>query len=401
MPRTTRRFAVPITLGLAGALALTGCGSDKAKTPAAGGTTTTASSGSGGVKCSGLSLGFFGALTGDSANLGINERNGASLAIKKFNAANKDCQIKLEEFDSQGDPAQAPALATKAVGNAALVGIVGPAFSGESKQANPIFDEAGLPIVTASATNPALSTNGWKIFHRAVGNDNAQGPAAAQYITGTLKAKKVSVVDDGSEYGKGIADIVRKKVVSNGATDVADDTIDVKATDYSATVTKVKGAAPDVVFFGGYYQQAGLLAKQLKDQGVNATFVGGDGSNDKGFIEAAGTAADGAVFTAPAAPIDKVPGGAAFKDEYKAEFKQDIGLYSVEAFDAANCILDAISHGKTTRKDINDYLNSTLNFKGLSKTYKFDDKGELAGDVAMYPYVVTKGELVGAAQITF
>src|SRR5262245_56384919 len=167
------------------------------------------SGGGGGGNCpDGMKIGFFGALTGDAANLGINIKNGAELAIDQWNDDNPDCQITLEDFDSQGAPEQAPALAQQAVEDEDVVAIVGPAFSGESRQANPLFDEAGLPIVTASATGVDLSEQGWKIFHRALANDGAQGPAVGNYILNELNATKVAVIDDASEYGKGLADIV-------------------------------------------------------------------------------------------------------------------------------------------------------------------------------------------------
>src|SRR5262245_16172118 len=185
-----------VVLGLT--LVAAACGSDNGNNEA--------SSGGGGGKCpSGMKIGFFGALTGDAANLGINIRNGAELAIDQWNSDNPDCKISLEEFDSQGDPTQAPGLAQKAVEDKNIVAIVGPAFSGESAQANPLFNEAGLPIVTASATNPDLAKQGQKIFHRALANDAAQGPAVAKYITDQLSGKKVAVIDDASEYGKGLA----------------------------------------------------------------------------------------------------------------------------------------------------------------------------------------------------
>jgi branched-chain amino acid transport system substrate-binding protein len=390
MSRATKRLWRTGALALAAAVILGACGSSGKSNNSA------ASPGSsGGVHCSGISLGFFGALTGDSANLGINEKNGVKLAIDQFNQKNPGCQVGFKTFDSQGSPDQAPALATQAVQESSLVGLIGPAFSGESKVADPIFQQAGLPTITASATKPTLSTNGWTIFHRAVGNDNAQGPAAARYITSDLKFTKVAVIDDASEYGKGIADIVRTKVKDGGGTVVASESIDPKGTDFSSTVTKIKAGNAQAVFFGGYYQAAGVLVKQMRDAGVNATFVGPDGTEDPGFVTAAGaTAAEGAVLTAPAAPISQVSGGPAFQTAYKASSGQDVGLYSVEAYDAANAFLTAIASGKTTRSAINNYLNNNLNFQGLSKTLKFDKNGELAGTVTIYAYTVRNGAIV-------
>ena len=356
-------------------------------------TKTTASGSGGGVKCENLSLGFFGALTGDAANLGINIKHGAQLAVNEWNDKNPDCQIGFEDFDSQGSPDQAPALAQQAVGDKKLVGLIGPAFSGESRAANPIFNEAGLPIITPSATGVDLSSQGWKIFHRGLANDGAQGPAEAKYIAKELGAKNVAVIDDASEYGKGLADIVRTTLKTEGATVAASDSVDPKAQDFSSTVNKVKAAKPDAVFYGGYYAEAGRLAKQLRDAGVTATFVSGDGTLDKGFVEAAGqAAAEGAIITCPCAPSP-----ADYKSAYKAAWKEDPGTYSPEAFDAANMFLAAIKAGNTDRASINTWISSNP-YDGITKTMKFDDKGEVAaGDI--YVYKVAGGVITDAGTV--
>ena len=382
-----------VALATVAATAVAACSSSKSSTST---TAAAAGTGSGTAKCSNISIGFFGALTGSSSALGINEDNGLKLAVKQFNAANPNCQVKVTDYDSQGDPAQAPALATKAVGDATVVAIVGPAFSGESKAADPTFNDAGLPTITASATNVTLSQNGWKIFHRGVGTDAAQGGAVASYLQNDIKATKVAVVDDGSAYGQGIASIVKTKM---GSAVVATDTIDPKATDFSSTVTKIKSSGATAVFFGGYYQAAGVLDKQLHDAGVTAQFVAPDGSEDPGFVTAAGTAAaEGAVLTAPAAPINVVQGGTAFTAAYQSAFSTAPGLYSVEAFDAANIFLAGIKAGNTTRAALQTYLG-TVNYVGLSKTYQFSSTGELAGTVTVYAYKVTNGQIVGLKAI--
>jgi branched-chain amino acid transport system substrate-binding protein len=180
--RSLIKYSAPVVVA---ALALSGCGTKGGDT-ASGGSTS-------GTKCD-LQIGFFGALTGDAANLGINIKNGADLAVKQYNEKHKDCQVKLKQFDSQGSETQAPALAKTAIDDKTVIGIVGPAFSGESKAADPAFNEAGLTTITPSATNPALAKNGWKTFFRALGNDASQGPAAAKYIKEDLKATKVFVM---------------------------------------------------------------------------------------------------------------------------------------------------------------------------------------------------------------
>jgi branched-chain amino acid transport system substrate-binding protein len=397
-----RRAAVAVVgLALIGAA----CGSSSNKnsaggssTTASGGAATSAGAGGGagavtmptGAKCSGISLGFFGAYTGENSGLGIPIYNGAKLAIDEFNAANPGCKVGYNKYDSQGDPTQAPQLARSIVGDNAVVGVVGPAFSGESKAANPIFNDAGLPIVTPSATNAQLQNSGWTIFHRMLANDDTQGPGIATYIKDTVKAQKVYVIDDASDYGKGLATTVKSTL---GSLVVGSDTIDPKATDYSSTVTKVKAADPDAVFFGGYYANAGPLSKQLRDGGVTkAALVFGDGVKDAKYVQLAGDAGNGAIITCTCSPSP-----ASFADAYKKAFSTDPGTYAPEAFDSAFAFLNAIAAGKTTRKDINDYLK-TINIPGITKQIKFDDKGEVAVK-SVYVYKVSNGQITPSGTV--
>lgn len=342
------------------------------------------------VSCTGLKIGFFGALTGDAANLGINIQNGVKLALDQWNKANAKCKVALVSYDSQGSPDKAPALAQQAVSDKGVIGIVGPAFSGESKAAGPIFSQAGLPTITPSATNPGLSGNGWKTFHRALASDAKQGPAIATLVKG-LKPTKVGVIDDQSEYGKGLADIVRSSL---GATVAASDSIDPKAADYSAAVTKMKDAKPDAIFYGGYYAEAGKLAKQLRDAGVTSTLVFGDGVLDKGYIEAGGPAAEGSLITCTCAPTDSNP---TFLKNYQAMFKSDPATYGPEAYDATNALLAALKAGKRTRAQINAFL-STYNAQGVTKLMKWDTTGEVAGE-AVYQYLIKGGKITGGSLI--
>ncbi len=375
--RSLIKFGVPV---VAAALALSACG----------GTTSSGDKSAGGKACD-LKIGFFGALTGDAANLGINIKNGAELAVNQYNEKNADCKVTLVTFDSQGDPSIAPGLAQKAVTDKKLVGIVGPAFSGESKAADPIFEKAGLNLISASATNPALSENGWKTFHRILGNDATQGPAAAKYMKDILKVDKAFVIDDSSEYGKGLADIVRKDL---GAMVVGSDAIQQKQTDFSGTVTKVTASKAPAVFFGGYYAEAALLVKQLRSAGYTGTFVAADGVKDDGFIKAAGAAAEGAIVTCPCLPPDQAP---EFATAFKKAYNSDPATYSAEAYDAANVFLAAIAAGKSASADMTAFIGS-YDQKGVTKQVKFDAKGEPA-NVSVWAYKVTGGKIVPDQEI--
>lgn len=383
---------------LGAALLAAACGSDKkesggATTTATGGTATTAAGG-GTAKCTGLTVASFQALTGEAAGLGEPIRNGAELAVKQFNEKNKDCQIKFQAEDSQGDPAQAPALAKKLVDQKDVIGVVGPSFSGESKNAGPAFNEAGLTTISPSATNPALSTNGWKTFHRLLANDDVQGPGIATYIKNTMKPTKVAVIDDASTYGKGLGDIVRSSL---GSVVTVNDVIDPKGSDYSAAVTKVKDGGVDVVMFGGYYEAAGRLAKQLKDAGVTAKFIAGDGVKDSGFMTAGGTATEGAIITCTCAPPESLPKGADFVTAYKAAYGIDPGTYAAEAYDSAGFLLAGIAAGNQDRAKLQEYVSSQT-YPGITKDVKFDDTGEVTAK-AVYAFVVKDGKIVGEGEI--
>ena len=370
---------------LAAGLALTACGGTT------GGDNNASGNGGEAGTCKDVSIGFFGALTGAAANLGINIRNGVQLAVDQHNKENADCQVGLEEYDSAGDPNQATGLATQAIGDDKVIGIVGPAFSGESETAGPIFAEGGLPTITASATNPTLADNGWDTFHRILGNDASQGPAAASYISDVLKSDSVFVVDDASAYGKGLADIVNSDL---GKAVVGTDTIQTGQTDFSPTITKIRDSGAKAVFFGGYYAEAGLLVQQMRGAGVQATFVVADGVKDPGFIEAAGDAAEGTIITCPCLPPEKSQD---FFKAFQAAFDTPPATYSAEAYDAANVFLQGIDDGNTDRESLLKWVNG-YEGDGITKKIKFDDKGEVE-NISVWAYKVEKGEIVADQEI--
>jgi branched-chain amino acid transport system substrate-binding protein len=351
----------------AAALALTACGSSDN-----GG--DKGSSGSTKSDLCGKNIAFLGALTGDAGALGQNMVNGIELALKEHNDKKADCQINLKKFDSQGDPKNAPALATQIINDDTIFGLVGPGFSGESLATGKTFFEAGLPSISPSATNVTITQQGWTTWHRVIGNDDAQGKADAKYLTDN-GATKVFVVDDGQDYSKGLAGTVKTAL---GSAVVASDQISVGQTDMSAVVTKVKASGADAVFYGGYYTEAGLLAKALKQGGFAGKFMSGDGAEDPNFVTVAGKdAAEGAVLSAPAGPAPSGFGAT--------------GLYATQAYDATNIFLAAVDAGKSSAKDINDFIGS-YSADGVSGPIAFDDKGDIK-ESKIYAYFVKNGAL--------
>ncbi|MFP3967543.1 branched-chain amino acid ABC transporter substrate-binding protein [Actinomadura fulvescens] len=345
-----------------------------------------------------VTLGFMGDLTGENSGIVIPPWNGAQLAVEQYNATNPKVKIELKRYDSQGKPEQATGLAQQAIKNDKIQGLIGPAFSGESQSVAPILDEAKIPSVSPSATNVTLGEKKWTYWHRVVADDEVQGAGASDFIARAFKAKKVFVVHDNQDYSKGLADYVTKGVQAKGAT-VATDVVDQKGTDYSSTVNKAKQAAPDVLFFGGYYAQAGRLFKQLREGGVTVPLVTGDGSLDGGLIKGTGANNANKVYVSCPCLIDpegkKNPKAKTFNDAYKAKFNADVAIYSGEGFDAATAFIEAIKAGNTTPEKINQFL-STINIEGVAKPIKFESNGELAAkDIYVYESKGGKLPLLG------
>jgi branched-chain amino acid transport system substrate-binding protein len=345
-----------------------------------------------------VKIGLMGDLTGENSGIVIPLRNAAKLAIEDYNATNPSTKIELVEYDSQAAPEQATALAQQAIKTDKIVGLIGPAFSGESRQVGPILEEGTIPSISASATNPMLSQNGWKYWHRIVANDDIQGGGVADYISRALAAKKVFVIHDNQEYSKGIADVVSKTLKGAGVT-IQTDVIDPQGSDYASTVNKVKAGAPDAIFYGGYYAQAGRLLKQLRDGGVKAQFLTGDGSLDAGLAKGAGgNNADGAVVSCPCLidPTGKAsPASKKLADAYKAKYNAPTAIYVGEGYDAATAFIEAIKNGNTDPESINKYL-ATIDIPGVTKQIKFAPNGEpTSGEVYVYLFKGDSYSLIG------
>ncbi len=326
--------------------------------------------GNGQAKCSGVKLAFAGAKTGANAALGINIIDGAKVALDAHNKANPGCQVTMSEFDTEGDPQKATQVAPQIVNDASIIGLLGPAFSGETKATGAIFAQAGLPSLTASATNVDLTKNGWKTFFRGLANDGVQGPAVAKYMTGTQKYKKVCVIQDDSDYGVGLA-----KAVSGALGSAADSSCaaNVKTgdKDFSATATQVNSAKPDAVFYAGYFAEAAPLVTQLRSAGVTAAFVSADGTNDPQFVKQAGSSAKDALLSCPCGPAP-----ASFATAYKTTNNAEPGVYSTEGYDLTTIMLKGIDAGKNTKAAMADFVKN-YDGDGLARHYKWNAQGEL------------------------
>ena len=402
-----KRVIATLSVVAAAGLLLAGC----ANQPSGGGATSTSSkvdiptinsvdvpkdavlpAGDGKGKCdSTTTISYVGAETGPNAQLGINIFQGVQLAIDQHNKANPGCQVQFQKYDTEGDPTKATGPTTQAVSNAATVGIIGLPFSGESKATGQIFEDAGLVHITPSATNPTLTQNGWKTFFRALGNDSIQGPAAAKFATQELKAKKVFLVQDDSDYGIGLGKTTGDAL---GKAEVGSDKVTTGQKDFSSTVSKVINSGADAVYYAGYYAEGAPFDQQLVQKGFKGTFIGPDGAKDPAFIKQAGSASANAYFTCPCIPGELIP---SFEKAYKSAFNADPGTYSIEGYDSATILLAGIDKGNTTRAKLLDWVKN-YDADGLSKHYKWDSTGELQAP-AVYGYKVVGQDIEPIGQI--
>jgi branched-chain amino acid transport system substrate-binding protein len=326
--------------------------------------------GDGKAVCPPVSLAMAAALTGPDAALGINIKSGVQLAVDQHNKANAGCQVALKTFDTEGDPQKATQIAPQIVDDAFTIGLIGPAFSGETKATGQVFDQAGLVAATASATNVTLSEQGWKTFFRGLSNDGVQGMSVANYLKNNLKYTKVCVVDDSTDYGLGLGKVVRDTL---GPVADAGCNISVKKgdKDFSAAVNQVKGVSPDAVFYSGYYAEAAPFVQQLRDGGFTGTFVSADGTKDPEFVKQAGQASKDAILSCPCSPAT-----GEFATQYQAAFNQEPGTYSLEGYDLGTIMLKGIDAGHIDRSDLLAWVKDYQG-QGVARKYQWTDNGEL------------------------
>jgi branched-chain amino acid transport system substrate-binding protein len=353
-----------------------------------------------------VKLGVFGDLTGQNSQLVVHIRNASIMAAEQANeAGDLPVEIAIEQFDNKdGGPDPAPALAQKAIGDASILGIIGPAFSGETEAAGPLFDRAGLTFVTASATRTDLTTKGWKTFFRAVGNDDSQGEVGS-LIVDKMGCKKVAVVDDKSAYGAGLGKVVENSVKAAGGEVSLREGIEA-TTDYTSLVDSLIADGPDLVYYAGYSSQSSLVVKQYREKGGEAVFMTGDGSKDTTYLEQGKPANEGSLLTCPCgdAAQSEDPALQAFAKQYQERFDQPAGVYAGEGWDVAQIFIAAIKAGgaNVTRASVLQYVTDLKDYKGITKTINWTTPGHevAAENLQVYGYRVDDGKysLLGTIQ---
>ncbi len=337
-----------------------------------------------------IKIGSVGPMTGDQAKLGADQSNAVKLAVDQANAAGEvipGYKLAVVELDDQHDPAQAVSAAKRLVADPAVMAVVGHVTSGASKPAAKVYAQAGLVQITPSSTNPAISQMGYRTFFRTCTTDDIQGPAAAAFAVSKLGAKRLYVIDDKTTYGKGLADEFDKKARELGAEILGHQGIAQGDKDFTPVLTRVLGTNPDLLYFGGMYPEGALLAKQARDLGIRAIFMGGDGLRPDDFIALAGPAAEGAYCTAIGGDVTLMPTAKQFVEAYRSRYGEP-GTFSAHAYDATNIIIEAIRRaGRKDRAAILETVRNTQDFQGALGPTSFDSNGD------------TTNKLIGVFQV--
>jgi branched-chain amino acid transport system substrate-binding protein len=346
-----------------------------------------------------VKIGHAAPTTGPQAHLGKDNENGARMAVDDANGLNividgKKIKFELDAQDDQADPKQGTIVAQKLVDDK-VAGVVGHLNSGTSIPASKIYNDAGIPMISPSATNPKLTLQGFKNVFRVMANDVQQGSVIGKAAVETLGGKKLAIIDDKTAYGAGLADETEKAAKAAGATIVAREYTNDKATDFKAILTKIKAKNPDVIMYGGMDAQGGPMVKQMKELGIKAKYIAGDGVCSAEWPKLAGGAAEGQYCTQAGLPPDKMSRADDFVKRFTAKYGP-IQVYAPYSYDATNTLIWAMEKAQST--DPAKYLPAlaTLSHDGITATIEFDEHGDTKNG-AITLYTVKDGNLVPMA----
>ena len=341
-----------------------------------------------------VKIGHVGPTSGSIAHLGKDNENGARMAVDELNAkgvmiGGKKAKFELLAEDDAGDPKQGTAVANKLV-DAKVNGVVGHLNSGTTIPASKIYFDAGIPQISPSATNTKYTRQGFNTAFRVVADDGNLGGTLGRYAVNTLKGKSIVTIDNRTAYGQGVAEEFAKGVKSAGGTIQDVQFTSDKATDFTAILTAIKAKKPDIVFYGGMDAEAGPMIRQMKQLGIDAKFMGGDGICSGELPKlAAGAMADGQVVCAEAGGVEgeQKVGMAAFKEAYKKKFGIDVQIYAPYVYDAVNLMVAAMV--KAGSSEPAKYLPAlaATDYKGVTGPIQFDAKGDIKkGALTLHSY---------------
>ncbi len=348
-----------------------------------------------------IKIGHVAPTSGEIAHLGKDNELGARMAVDELNAkgltiGGKKVKFELLMEDDGADPKQGTAAAQK-LADARVNGVVGHLNSGTTIPASKIYSEAGIPQISPSATNPTYTRQGFKTTFRVVADDVHLGGTLGRYAMNELKGKSISVIDDRTAYGQGVAEEFVKAVKAAGGDVASRQYTTNKEKDFSSILTAIKGTKPDVVFFGGMDAVAGPMLRQMKQLGIQSKFMGGDGVCTAELPSLAGGALPkGQIVCAEAGGVEGEDKAAMddFRKRFKEKFNVDVKLYSPYVYDAVNVLVNAMV--KADSADPAKYLPvlaKTEGYKGVTGPISFDEKGDIKnGALTLYTYDGTKRE---------
>jgi branched-chain amino acid transport system substrate-binding protein len=326
-------------------------------------------------------------MTGPNTQYGDQIQAGALTAIETINAKGGVKGKKLEPIliDDGCEPKQAVPAANRVVNSGAKFAVAH-ACSGVTVAAVKVYEEEGIVGITPGATSPLVTdTIKPHFFFRTIGRDDQQGPYAANYIAKSLKPKKVAVLHDKQTYGSGVATQVKDSLAKEGVNVAMFEGINVGDSDYSAIITKLKSAGVDLVYFGGYHPELGLLLRQSREQGLKVQFMGPEGTANQDLVAIAGPAIDGLLVTLPA-DFTKLPGNESIVKAFKDAKRDPDGAFQMPAYAAVQILADSITAVGEDPAKVADYMHKTAFNTGIGKV-EYDAKGDLKNfEFAVYKW---------------
>ena len=334
-----------------------------------------------------IKIGVAGPITGPNAAFGAQLKNGAEQAAADINAKGgiNGQKIELVFGDDVSDPKQGVSVANKMVGDGVKF-VMGHFNSGVTIPASEVYAENGVLMITPSATNPKVTDrNLWNVF-RTCGRDDQQGEVAGKYLATALKGKKVAIVHDKTTYGKGLADETQKAANKEGVKEVLYEGVNIGEKDFSALVSKIKQSGAEVVYWGGLHTEGGLIVRQMRDQGVTATMMSGDGLVSDEFASIGGPAVEGTLMTFPPDPR-KRPEAAAVVKAFEAK-KFNPEAYTLYSYAAIEILAAAAAEAKSLDpKKIAETLKNGKTWPTVIGGLTFDKKGDITRpDYVMYTW---------------
>jgi branched-chain amino acid transport system substrate-binding protein len=321
-----------------------------------------------------IRLGGVGPLTGEAATFGASTKNGYDMAVAEWNAKGGVLgkQIKMTFADDKGDPAEGATVFTKLIEQDKSCAIVGTVMSKVSLAGAPICQNAKIPMIATSSTNPKVTQVGDYIF-RACFIDPFQGTVGAKFAFDDLKAKKAACIFDvGNDYTKGLSEFFKAKFTELGGQVVGYEGHATGTTDFKAQLTKILAASPDVLYVSDYYNDVALIAKQARELGFKGPMLGGDGWDSPKLVEVGGSAVEGCFFTNHYSQDDTSPMVQAFVKSYQAKYGAAPDALAALGYDATNIMLDAIQRAGSTDGDKIKGALAQTDLKTVTGQVKFD-----------------------------